>query len=545
MSPVSERTLSTELLDMDSSKLLTMILEKLRQQETRMSSDKKDLEQLLASSYAMLCDKIDAQNACVEKLLSVGHHCSTPSTEVVVDEQVVGQSSVQEAARIPSRFQDKSVRTYGAGRFVSELNEKVVEPKLGLAERLRSFVASPAFDLASGSVVIANVICVGLHTQLQGQSLGLSLGVSTEGGPQWDVDGTFLKVEAVFIAVYWMELLLRVWAMQAGFFRSLSMMYELIIVLICTVDVATGLASMDLGIASLGPLLRMTRVLKVAKVVRLMSTFSELNIILTTLRNSVVSLGWSMVLLLVVTFSSNLFVCQVLRASIVDESMDSVLRIWAFERFGTTARGMLTMFEVTFSTKWLDILRTLTMEFSVWHAVFWAIYVVVINFATIRILGAMFIKQAMAASHSEDERIAVARMKELKTNAAKFYNMFKEVDVSGDGKIDQKELEEFLTRDGIEKHEFFNQVDLSEEEFVAIFELVSAETGEVDFEEFLGIALTLKNPVRNIDNIQIMRDQLLLRRQVDGLDCKIGKLLRHLQGQCVSTRDGVPAALEV
>lgn len=272
-------------------------------------------------------------------------------------------------------------------------------------------------------------------------------------------------------------------------------------------------------------MLRMVRVFRVAKILHLMNTFEQLNVILVTLGNSLTTLGWALVVLFIFIVTGNLVMCQLLN-SVITENADPALSAWAFELFGTTGRGMLTMFEVTFSGSWVGVGRKLIMDVSIWLGFLWVTYVLVVNFATIRILGAMFIKEAMSAAKLEEERAAKARRLQREKHVASVRHIFETADSTGDGTIDRREFKALLDREDTEQ--LFGLIGLDTEEVVTLFRLLSIEDGTADYEEFLHAAMTMKNSVRNIDTVKLQHDSLTLKRQLESVHAdlrSVGQLL--------------------
>merc|ERR1712157_251669 len=85
---------------------------------------------------------------------------------------------------------------------------------------------------------------------------------------------------------------------------------------------------------------------------------------------------------------------------------------WVFKHYGSAARATLSMFEATFTAKWTLLSRPLIDEVSPWFAVFWVLYIICINFAVLKVVGALFLKQTMAVASLDAERVNLEKMKE-------------------------------------------------------------------------------------------------------------------------------------
>merc|ERR1711920_593276 len=104
------------------------------------------------------------------------------------------------------------------------------------------------------------------------------------------------------------------------------------------------------------------------------------------------------------------------------------------------------MFECTFTNAWIQYSRPLLEEISVSFVVFWGLWVVLINFTTMRVVGALFLKETMAVSARDAENCAMTQLKNKKVLADQLRNIFKEADTSHDRAISQDEFDEMMKR---------------------------------------------------------------------------------------------------
>lgn len=530
----------------DEKSLLPTILDIIMKQQAAMEdhfalvrhmADKQtELQESVNGNHLELCAKLDRKLGGIAETIPEG------ATDEVSYDVVEGSFDVVESGKmVPANdsqvvdpFKWKSQRP-ASKPLESEHNGLVAREEPGrvtrLSGRLRSFVESTSFDIITGAVVGLNMCVMAIDVQLRGLTVGESLGMSEAVASSRQLDEAFAIIEVVFMTVYWIEILLRIWAMRRRFFRRISMLYEFGVVLCSTADML--MTALGRGVAGrFTTLLRLTRLVRVLKIVHVLGAFSKLNVIITTLKNSIATLGWAMLVLFSVIVTSNLFMCQALSDVVADEFGDMALRVWTYERFGTFARGLLTMFEVTFSTAWLNIARKLIFEVGTWHGIFWIAYVIIVQFATIRVLGAMFIKEAMSASSLEEKRIATLQMKRRDQIVDSVRQVFEAADTSGDGSIDKQEFEDLLRRPDVAK--LFDVIGLTEDEVYMIFTMLSLDDGMADYEEFLNAAMAMKNTVRNLDMLRISHEHFQLKRQLEDVQRNIRKVTRFFRGKQLS-----------
>merc|ERR1719409_205907 len=114
--------------------------------------------------------------------------------------------------------------------------------------------------------------------------------------------------------------------------------------------------------------------------------FSSLRVLVKTVSSSFASLIWSMVLLGIIMCLAGNILVQTLADSIVDQDLSMDLRMWLYKYYGTSSRGMYTMFEVTLSGCWPNYSRRMIEEVHQAFCIFWLFYVTVVVFAVIRII---------------------------------------------------------------------------------------------------------------------------------------------------------------
>merc|ERR1711879_647260 len=96
--------------------------------------------------------------------------------------------------------------------------------------------------------------------------------------------------------------------------------------------------------------------------------------------------------------------------------------------------------------RWADVL---IFEVNELFAVFWIVFIIGINFATMRIIAAIFLKQTMAVANLDDQRMAIAKTKEREIMAEKLLEIFTKADTSGDGLITWDEFHPMMADERI------------------------------------------------------------------------------------------------
>jgi len=260
---------------------------------------------------------------------------------------------------------------------------------------------------------------------------------------------------------------------------------------------------------------RLFRLFRIIKIFRFMNTVEELRILLRTLSQSAGSLIWSMVLIGVIIIAAGVLMAQLLLGYIEDESADSQTRKWVYKQYGSAARATYTMFEGAFTAAWTRNAEPLIEEVWYGYAAFYVVYVVMINFAMIRVISALFLKQTMqVASHDADKR-AIDKMQERAKFMKEVQDFFELMDESGDGVLDEAEFNNMLRQPKVQV--LFEMLELSEAEAKMLFEVLSGDEGVVDYREFLDGAMKMKHSSRAVESVQVLHEVTVLQRRIDNL----------------------------
>lgn len=158
---------------------------------------------------------------------------------------------------------------------------------------------------------------------------------------------------------------------------------------------------------------------------------------------------------------------------------------------------------------------------------FWIPYVVIVNFAIMRVVAALIIKQTLDLAEIDAERIAMAKLKQRERYAVELRAIFEAGDTSGDKAISRDEFHVMLKNKSVVRH--FEKLDLEIEEVDALFCVCCADDGLADYTELLDGALKMKNSARTIDAVQIMQKQLTMDKRLAEMDKNLGHIKELLQ----------------
>lgn len=210
-------------------------------------------------------------------------------------------------------------------------------------ERLRVFVDSPVFQRAVIAVIALNGIALGLET-------------SPELADRHDT--AFLVIDRVILAVFVVEILLRIVAHGKAFFRDPWSWFDLIIVGVALVPASESLS-----------ILRLFRFLRV---LRLISVVPGMRRVVSALFTAIPGLASAVVLLLL-----SLYTASVIGEQLFHEA--------APQYFGDLGKSLFTMFTVLTVENWPQVAEdVMAKEPLAW--IFFATFIVITAFFVLNLL---------------------------------------------------------------------------------------------------------------------------------------------------------------
>jgi len=394
---------------------------------------------------------------------------------------------------------------------------------------LKDTVKSGRFDMVMGVIILISIVVIFMQIEWEAHLTSYNLNLRDNDGGYEASKSAFFGLEVMFCIIFAVELLLRLWVHGLQYCMEFLNACDVVVVLVTCVDilVLTPLERLSGDtIARLMRVVRVLRVLRVLKVLRLMQKFQELKVILRTLSSSVTSVVWSMLLVAFMVVSSALCIVMLTQGFVHDEAAEMEQRQWVFEHYGSAWRASWTMLEATFTTAWPSKARPLITDVSPWFAIFWLLYVIVVNFTVIRVISALFLKQTLAIANLDAERQGVEKMKERGTFAEKIRQIFVHADSSGDGYLSRSEFDAMM--EDAKVLELLDNLEIEAHEVTMLYTMLCDDDGTVDYEEFLTGALKMKNNARTLDIVQVLHQNLVLKKAIERLEVENQKWVKAI-----------------
>lgn len=385
--------------------------------------------------------------------------------------------------------------------------------------KTKRFVASPLFESLFGIVIILNLITMCVRTQYRETHTAYALGLRDDDSTWQDNKIVFEELELVYSTLYIIELLMRAYFLGCLHFTKFWNFLDAIIVLVTSVDffvtAVAGWSSEGMWLP-VARLFRIARVARFAKIVRIAQVFGELRVIIRTLTASVRGLLWAVLLVFVIILAGGILITQLLAGFMEDKDNVFNERLYMYERYGSAFKATFTMWGHTFTGRWTDDARRMTERVDGMHALFWIVWIVGVNFAVMRVIAALFLKQTLAVANDDAQKMALQKIKERDHFINIIREIFHTADVDGGGSLSAEEFVNMIKVPTVAEN--FKLLDLELFEVTMLFRLLADDNGEADYDEFLQGAIQLKGTARNIDVIKILHETIKIRKHLAHLE---------------------------
>lgn len=374
--------------------------------------------------------------------------------------------------------------------------------------RVRMLVLGYPLEVVLAVLILMNACTIAIQAQYNSFDVAFDLNIqgvwpdrNSRSKDTWPGADTFLFVTELFFGVvFTLEVVLKFGVAPKRFVLSAWNWFDTVIVGFWFMSTVTD------SMISNPMLLRLLRIVKLLRLMRLVKSiqlFDVLHLLIGSLQASWNVFLWSTTLLFGIVIVGALVLNFLVEDFIKDVHNSPKARKEVFERFGSFARSLLTMFEMTLGN-WVPSIRLLQEEVSEWYGPVFLIYLCIVNFAVVTIIRAVFMHETFKVAASDDDLMILQKDRQVTRHIQNMDRFFKEADVSGDGYLSYDEFAD-VTRDPRVKS-WLSAMDFDASNAKQVFELLD-EDGSLRLsavEVVTGVG-RLKGGARSIDMISLMR----------------------------------------
>lgn len=306
---------------------------------------------------------------------------------------------------------------------------------------LHWFVRSPQFEGVVGVIIFLNAITMALELQYLGFSLAEDSGHRSSSG---DSDEVWPYADQVFSATFWvfgvlftLEVAIKILALRLEFATDWWNWLDLSVVAVwlCSHITYVGVNMQFLRILRVARTLRLLRLLKIMNEHMTDSLFLFSTALSASLGTTAVS---CLAILAAHSFCALLLCGSLFEFYFSSDPDEAQNQTQVFEYFGSFSRAFLSVMEISLGN-WGVIVRVLTEDVHEALLLYGVIHKLILGFAVIAVLTAVFIQETMKAATMDDNLMSRQAKRMRKYHTEKMTKLLEEGDINGNGSVEKSE----------------------------------------------------------------------------------------------------------
>jgi len=308
--------------------------------------------------------------------------------------------------------------------------------------------------------------------------------------------------------------------------------FDIVLVAFSLFDQILSQSGVSLGDVSFARALRIFKMGKILRIFRAMRFLKELRVMVNSILGSLVSLGWSVVMLGMILYVFALFFVQQLTAF----QLEGGPEFWQTELYekqrynlGSVEGTMLSLAMCTTGGKnWEEILLLLQPVglLSVWAFGF---YIAFFTFAVMNILTGIFVESAMQLCKPDEQEAFLLQQKQRKEEAEELLCIFETLDQDGNGRLSVDEWASGVRKERVRTALTALGVDIKDPELFFRTLATTLDIDEPDISDVISHILHMKGGASSMDLHGLIMQTVILQRSVHDLQDAVAP--RRVQGR--------------
>eukprot|EP00398_MALV-I-01_sp_L67-1_P000777 gene777-927_t len=327
------------------------------------------------------------------------------------------------------------------------------------------------------------------------------------------------------------EAFLRLYYMGLRYFKDAFNIMDFLLVVIAIIDtwILTPFTD-ECGALRMITAMRILRMLKLVPLVRRMSFLKELWLITSGLIESMKTLMWVSVLLLLFLYVCGIFVTMQIGQNVTTYgNYYNLSGGWNHaDYFGTVTKSMYTLFQVMTLESWAEGIARHVISQQPGMAFFFIIFLMFTTFGLLNLVIGVIVEKTLAAARNNEEKIKKQQDRERQRVLNHLRDIFEMADEDGSGTLTIEEFHEALRNpDVVNKLKLIDlPVSDAEELFMVLDHDGSGElSGNAKSKDLLAIQISIEGLAKRLDSLE---DKLCeSETRVMTLDMKTQKMAKQ------------------
>jgi len=314
-----------------------------------------------------------------------------------------------------------------------------------------------------------------------------------------------LVVDVLFAAFYFIEITMRLIAYGSDFLKSAFNVMDLGLIVLSFVDllivIIQGSSSLDVMVS-----LRLTRLLRLGGLVRLLRFFKPLHLLVAGIMVSLKTVVWAWILMSLIIYVFGLVFYRALKPDLCTAGTTAEEDLLA-TYFGTLSLSMFTVFQITTLEDWPNISDVMA-KYQEWLSVMVILLLLLTAYGVMNVTVAIFVNSAMDASSVRSRDIAKKAKEEGEATCNSLKQVFMDTaheDSDGKKTLSKEEFEKAISEKNLLGRLHSAGIDV--ESAAQLFDILDMDgSGTLDGNEFVEGVLRSRGYAQNKDLVGLRCD---------------------------------------
>lgn len=386
---------------------------------------------------------------------------------------------------------------------------------------------SPIFDFASAILIVVNAVTIGAQADYEARHATSTVPLGYE------------ILEKTFCILFTAELGFRIFAFRGQFLSRTGAFWAFFDVFVVTAQLVEeillliwhGTGAANMSFMRLMRILRLVRILRVVRIIRFMD---ELRNLVVSIMNSMRSLFWTLMLLLLGIYGIGVYFTQLIADyRIVNREIGEADNDFLVTHWGGLLVSMLSLFQaMSGGIDWNDLCAPLMTHISPVQGIVFSGYIAFTVLALTNVVTGVFVEGALKSAKEEEEDIFLQGL----------YELFSNNDTDNTGQITTDQFRGIF--ESPDMHSHLANMGVNPFEAASLFALLDDDkSGTIDYNEFVGGCMRLRQAAKAIDIIMVMHEAQEIQRVVcefiERADANFSKL-DEFEGQVIERTNFLP-----
>lgn len=377
---------------------------------------------------------------------------------------------------------------------------------------------SPKFDIVMCSIILVNVMVIGLEMDLAEDKKGY------DRAPVW------ICLEWLFALIFMGEVAIKVHYMRMEWFhKDIWSFLCLGIAVMAFVDIAI-LSPLKVNGLRMFSLARIINLLRLKRIIEQWKALKELKAVMKGMMHTLASMGWAVGVLVLIIYVFSIWTTTLIGYQDHFTDMIRLTNGWsADDYFGGVGRSMWTLVQVLTRDSWSSGLVRQVLEGAWYMMVFFAVFMFLTTYGVMNLIISVIVEQTLSTQSKNEGRMKASEEKEKEQENEVLREIYLLSDIYAHGDLGLPIFEQACKEDA-EVRWRMRQLELPFEDVKRLFQVMDGDgTRSLNMKEFMEGCSKLKGTARSKELMALQAKADMCAKKMDLMSLELQDTERMLQ----------------